>query len=39
MEELNNTDSKQALIDQYKVFLEETHNKDENYKWEAIDNF
>lgn len=32
-------DPKQELLVKYKVYLEDTQNKDENYKWEAIDHF
>lgn len=34
-----NIDQKQELLDKYKVYLRETQNKDENYKWEAITHF
>ena len=32
-------DPKKELIEKYKVYLKDTQNKDENYKWEAIDHF
>ena len=34
-----NIDPKQELLDKYKVYLHDTQNKDENYKWEAITHF
>ncbi|HZK08263.1 MAG TPA: AAA family ATPase [Bacteroidales bacterium] len=32
-------DKKQELIEKYKEYLRETGNEDENYKWDAIENF
>lgn len=32
-------DQQQELIEKYKVFLNETQNKGENYKWDAIEHF
>jgi len=39
MEESVSIEIKQSMVDQFKGYIKETHNKDENYKWDAVNNF